>query len=381
MSDYYEKRQVILFSTSKLISEFWYFAVSDLCKLRIVSTFTDLNSVLDSYSVLLLVFVEYSLSQEYQKVFNYIKTKKSRNPHIVVNYLNLNLFLSNDITDFENIVAFPLSCKKLQQIIIRYFSDICIESSVNFDKETEIKGFEAIVGKSPALIKTKRYLKIISENNHPVLLLGKSGTGKTLAANLIHKNSYRRNKNLKIINMASIPESLAESELFGTVKGAYTGATNRTGCFGLANGGSLFLDEIGEVSLSVQGKLLRVLDNGIYRQVGSDVEKNTDVRLICATNANISRMMRKKNFRSDLYHRIAVFPVFFPSLKDRKSDIPLIAEEFLKTEKKILSKGALLKLFDYDWPGNIRQLRNWLYRACLLSKNEYIYPENIIFDL
>jgi DNA-binding NtrC family response regulator len=247
------------------------------------------------------------------------------------------------------------------------------------DMDIDISGFEKMVGKSKELRSVKQQLATVAPKELTILLLGESGTGKTLAAELIHKYSQRRSGNYVPVDMASIPEGLAESELFGTVPGAYTGAVKRAGRFGKADGGTLFMDEIAETSLSLQSKLLTVLESGNFCSVGSDTERHVDVRLICATNANLLLRSRKGMFREDLYYRIADYTIVMPPLRDRPDDIKELAENILKDKNKILSRIALEKLQMHNWPGNVRQLKSCLRRACIIAKSHVILPECIRF--
>lgn len=177
----------------------------------------------------------------------------------------------------------------------------------------DIPGFEQLVGTSKELYEIKKTLSNVAAKNISLLMLGESGTGKSLAAEIVHNYSPRRHKKFKVVNMATIPEALAESELFGSVPGAYTGAVRRAGFFAEADGGTLFMDEIAEIPLSLQSKLLTVLDNKRFCSIGSDKEQQVDVRVIYATNANLLALVKTGKFRSDLYFRIAKFPVYFPS--------------------------------------------------------------------
>jgi transcriptional regulator with GAF, ATPase, and Fis domain len=244
---------------------------------------------------------------------------------------------------------------------------------------TDVAGFEELVGKSKEIVSVKRQLEIVSSKDLTILLLGESGTGKSLAAELIHKHSYRRNNNYVKINMATVPEGLAESELFGSVPGAYTGAVKRSGRFAKADGGTLFMDEIGETPVNLQAKLLGILETGTFCSVGSDTEHHIDVRFICATNADLLFLSEKGKFREDLYYRIADFTIVFPPLRDRRCDIKEISERILQGTAKNLSDSALEMLMQYDWPGNVRQLISCLHRACIFAKSQIIQPENISF--
>ena len=194
---------------------------------------------------------------------------------------------------------------------------------------------------------------------------------------MIHNLSPRKSRPFFSVNMAEIPETLGELYLFGSVEGCYTGSKNLKGYFEAANGGTIFLDEIGELSLSLQSKLLRVIETGKYRPVGAVSEKECDVRIICATNKNLKELMDNGLFREDLYYRIADFELYLEPLRNRREDIVLFTESFLKNSGKVLDTAALTKIQKYSWPGNVRQLFKCLNRAKLLSKDEEITEEEI----
>ena len=205
-----------------------------------------------------------------------------------------------------------------------------------------------------------------------VLLIGETGTGKEVLARYIHRISPRRGGPFIVVDCGTIPEHIFESELFGHEKGAYTGATSRKlGLVELADGGTLFLDEIGEVPLSVQAKLLRFVDTRRFRRVGGLKEISVDVRIIAATNRDLNEMVSGGKFRSDLLFRINTLEIRIPPLRERKEDIPLLTEFFLRRFRKKLRKGTLRQLESYHWPGNIRELKNTVERACLLARGEY----------
>lgn len=207
------------------------------------------------------------------------------------------------------------------------------------------------------------------------MLYGESGTGKELAAKAIHSSSQRNKNAFVAVECSGLSEHLFESEMFGHLKGAFTGANNnKTGLVEAAQNGTLFLDELGDVPLSLQVKLLRLIESGTYRPVGSTETKVANFRLICATHKNLKQMVNKGNFREDLFYRINVFPIYLPTLDERKEDIPLIAKSLLKKvcAEKLLSKEASSWLSHYHFSGNIRELRNILERACILSDGKTI---------
>lgn len=230
-----------------------------------------------------------------------------------------------------------------------------------------------IIGQSDALEQILQELTVVAGSELPVLLLGETGVGKELFARHLHRSSARAAKPLIYINCAALPESLAESELFGHCKGAFSGANSeRAGRFEAADGGTLFLDEVGELPLSIQAKLLRVLQNGEIQRLGSDKFRRVDVRLVAATNRDLKQQVKQGEFRADLYHRLSVYPLPIPPLRERKSDIPLLAGHFLELNRSRLglrslrlSPEAELALLDYHWPGNIRELEHVISRAAI----------------
>lgn len=238
-----------------------------------------------------------------------------------------------------------------------------------------------IIGESPVLKKLLEDAKKIAVEDSYVLIEGASGTGKELIAHLIHNESPRKCYPFVALNCASIPDTLIESELFGHEKGAFTDAhTLKPGLVEVANGGTLFLDEIGDISMHIQPKLLRFLETGNFRRVGGTSELHVDVRVISATNKNLLAEVSAGKFRQDLLYRINVFTLKMPLLRERKDDIPLLADYFLRKkskEPKILSQEALQLLLEYDWPGNVRELEHVLEGAIILSNGNMIYPNDL----
>lgn len=238
-----------------------------------------------------------------------------------------------------------------------------------------------IIGESQVMKNLKYMINKVADSNLPVLILGESGTGKDLVANALHYKSSRKDKPFIPVNAGAIPDELLESELFGHVRGAFTGAhTNKKGLVEIANKGTLFLDEIGDMNPSLQVKLLRFLDTGEFRPVGGNITKKTKVRVITATNKNIEEAIVNGNFREDLYYRLSVITIPVPALREREDDVLLLANHFLNTNvnnKKILSKEAEVFLSNYDFPGNVRELVNFIDRGVLLSKGDKIYPNDL----
>ncbi|MCF8069674.1 MAG: sigma 54-interacting transcriptional regulator [Desulfobacterales bacterium] len=244
-------------------------------------------------------------------------------------------------------------------------------------------GYHGLLGESPAMTQMFELIDSVSPSEAPVLVLGQSGTGKELVARAIHESSARHEKPFIKVNCAALNENLLESELFGHVKGAYTGASQaRVGRFEAAHEGTIFLDEIGDIPLSTQVKLLRVLEEKEIERVGDQIPIPVDVRIITATNKNLDDLTAQGQFREDLFFRINVFPISCPPLKDRLEDIPLIVQHFidesvLKSGKQIrgLAPDAMHKLLEYSWPGNVRELRNAIEYAMVLCPEAWIHTK------
>ena len=243
-------------------------------------------------------------------------------------------------------------------------------------REQETRALGEIIGRSPPVRQVSEQISVVAPTNATVLILGESGTGKELVAREIHRASLRRDGPMVRVNCAAVPRDLFESEFFGHVKGAFTGALReRIGRFELANGGTLFLDEVSEIPVELQSKLLRAIQEGEYERVGGNKTLKTDVRLVAATNRNLVDEVRKGRFREDLYYRLNVFPVMLAPLRERKSDIPLLAAHFVERACKEFNKticlippDALATLKAYDWPGNVRELQNVVERAVITSR-------------
>jgi transcriptional regulator with GAF, ATPase, and Fis domain len=244
------------------------------------------------------------------------------------------------------------------------------------EEVVEAKAFGDLVGQSAALRQIVSQIDLVAPTEASVLILGETGTGKDLVAREIHRRSRRRDGPLVRVNCASIPRELFESEFFGHVKGAFTGAIkDRAGRFETADGGTLLLDEIGEVPMEMQGKLLRVLQEKQYERVGDDRTRHADVRIIGATNRDLKKAVAAGRFREDIYYRLHVFPIHVPPLRERRDDIPLLARHFvdlsakeLKCPKPRLTRAAITRLQGYHWPGNVRELRNVVERAIILAR-------------
>jgi transcriptional regulator with GAF, ATPase, and Fis domain len=286
----------------------------------------------------------------------------------------------------ESVTELRLIAESLEGTIVRSRAMSRIEQLKNKLQEEnvylreEVKlahGFKEIVGEDQALRSCLQAVEKVAPTDVTALILGETGTGKELIARAIHRLSTRSDKPLVSVNCPALPATLIESELFGHEKGAFTGAhSQRRGRFELAHTGTLFLDEIGDLPLELQGKLLRVLQTGEFQRIGGTATITTDVRLIAATNLNLKSAIEKGDFRADLYYRICSFPIFLPPLRDRKDDIPLLAEHFVHKHRSRLDKAVaglsakmIKQLVEHTWPGNVRELEATIERA-LISAGE-----------
>ena len=247
----------------------------------------------------------------------------------------------------------------------------------------ELYGMENVVARSAAMQRILQQVVQVADSDATILLFGETGTGKEVLARVIHSNSRRSKGPFVALNCAAIPETLFESELFGHVRGAFTSAHGaKRGLFQSANGGTLFLDEIGELPLSMQVKLLRAVQEREVREVGSELSTKIDVRIIAATNKDLGEAIKNGSFRNDLFYRISVVPLFIPPLRDRRDDIPLMAQHFLTASAKRANKtlrgftpAALNRLVTHPWPGNVRELENVVEKAAVMTRQDMITPD------
>jgi len=257
----------------------------------------------------------------------------------------------------------------------------------NLELESKLTASKTLnmIGNSGKMRDVFSLVQMVGKTNSTVLIRGESGVGKELVADAIHEASARNGKSFVKVNCSALPDSLIESELFGHEKGAFTGAdTQRKGRFELASGGTIFLDEIGDIPLSTQVKILRLIQQREFERVGGTQTIKTDVRIVTATNRNLEKMIEDGEFREDLYYRINVFPIYIPSLRERRDDIPLLVDHFIEKFNKIngtqinrITTSALDMLMVYSWPGNIRELENCIERACILSTDKVIHNYNL----
>jgi two-component system response regulator HydG len=281
----------------------------------------------------------------------------------------------------------PLNLDELKLIIERALEkrEITIGMKVLQTQTKDRQKFSNLIGSTPPMNNVLALIEKVCRFDTTVLITGESGTGKELVARTIHSNSSRRNNSFIPVNCAAVPESLQESEFFGHAKGAFTDAIEqKKGLFEDAHKGTVFLDEIGDASLPTQLKLLRFLEDGEIRRVGENTSFYVDVRLITATNKDLLKAIDEKKFRDDLYYRINVVEISMPPLRERKDDIPLLAEHFLqiyssKSERDIynISQQSLAVLMQYDWPGNVRELQSVIQRAIAYTNKDTILPESL----
>jgi len=280
-----------------------------------------------------------------------------------------------DLEDIKTIISSALDKKGVTR-----------DDALFIKKVEDAVSFGNMIGKSKGMLKVYSIIKKVSETPTNVLILGESGTGKELVAMAIHEHSPRKSMPFVVINCGGVPESLLESELFGYMKGAFTGAyADKPGLFEIARGGTIFLDEIGDLPSLLQVKLLRVVQEKTFRRVGGAEDKKVDIRIISATNKNLEEKVNDGSFREDLYFRLNVIPIQIPPLRERKEDIPVLTNYFIEKyskafgkEIKKISSYALELLMKYPFPGNVRELENIIERSVALETSNIVLPENLI---
>jgi transcriptional regulator with GAF, ATPase, and Fis domain len=256
-----------------------------------------------------------------------------------------------------------------------------LENEYLREELNEVRVSGEIIGKSHAILNVLKQIDLVAPTEASVLILGESGTGKELVAREIHRRSLRKDRPMVKVNCATIPRELYESEFFGHIKGSFTGAIkDRAGRFEIADGGTIFLDEVGEIPLDLQSKLLRVIQEGEYERVGEEKTREVNVRIIAATNLDLKQAVEEKHFREDLYYRLNVFPIEVAPLRSRKDDIPLLAANFIeKTSsqlhrpQRLLTRANTIQLQSYDWPGNVRELQNVCERSVITSRTKTLH--------
>ena len=286
-------------------------------------------------------------------------------------------------------LAKPFTPEELRVIInkalksrISYFENLSIRKKLE-----DMTKFDLVIGQSDAMAQVMNIVKRVSSTESTILITGESGTGKELIAKEIHSHSLRKSAPFVVVDCGALVETLFESELFGHVKGSFTGAfETKHGRFEVANGGTIFLDEISNISLNIQSKLLRVIQEREVTRIGSTKPIKVDIRIVAATNENLADCVRQGKFREDLFYRLSVVPIHLPPLRERKKDIPLLVDHFLtkynqRAKKKIkkISPPVIKALGEYEWPGNIRELENTIERAVVLSSGQEIHLDDLVY--
>ena len=288
--------------------------------------------------------------------------------------------------------AYDFLTKPLERVAVLKAMDKALEKQAllreNADLRARLRSLadgSGMIGNHPSILRVKEMVRQVALASATVLILGESGTGKELVARALHEGSERAGRAMVKVNCAALPETLLESELFGYERGAFTGAASRKeGRFRLAHGGTLFLDEIGDMPLVLQPKILRVLQEGEFERVGGTETLKADARIVASTNADLQAAVAERTFREDLYYRLNVIAIHLPALRDRRSDVPLLAEHFLqryaaKNNRPVLafSREALDAMSNHDWPGNVRELENTVERAVVLSRGDVLSVEDL----
>jgi two-component system response regulator AtoC len=283
----------------------------------------------------------------------------------------------------------PFELDKISHSVKRVldYQDLTQEVEVLRDEISTLVQTERIVGNSPAMQEVYKTIGKVAKADATVLITGESGTGKELVAEALHFNSNRRSGPMVKVSCAALPETLLEAELFGHEKGSFTGAmTQRRGRFEMADKGTIFLDEIGEMTVPTQTKLLRVLQERKIERIGSNLPIKVDIRIVCATNKDLQKLVEQGKFRDDLYYRLNVINIHMPPLRDRKEDVPSLVEHFLAKHRysataqpAAISEEAIKRLMEYNWPGNVRELENVIERAVVLSRGQIITSRELPF--
>jgi DNA-binding NtrC family response regulator len=315
------------------------------------------------------------------------ETRPETHVIMITAFHDLSLVIETIRAGAEDFIIKPVVIEAVRQKV-RSFSrqrDLAYENRRLRAELDQQHQFDEMLGESPAFLEILKSVERVSDLNIPVLVLGESGTGKELIAKAIHRNSSRRERPFLAINCGAFPDTLLPSELFGHMRGAFTDAREaKKGLFVAADGGTLFMDEIGETSPTFQAQLLRVLQTGDVLPLGSTTARHVDVRVVAATNRNLEKSVEKGDFRQDLYYRISQFPIHAPGLRERRGDIPLLANAFVRRYSRELKRNvtgfteeALRLLVSYAWPGNIRELQNVIARAVILQDGDHIQARNL----
>ena len=336
-----------------------------------------------------IVILDLALKEEEPfSLLNRVKTALPYAPVIVTSETdNTDLVVQAVKNGASEFIRKPYTKERIRLVLKQALENRSLKNEIDYlrRKQDIVYNFDGVISKSPAMKQVIATLKKFAETDATILITGETGTGKSFLSGTLHFNSHRKQRPFIKINCTNIPETLLESELFGHERGAFTGANKtRVGRFEQANGGTVFLDEIGEMTLDLQAKLLRVLDEKSFERIGGNRTIHSDVRVITATNRNLEERVSNRKFREDFYYRVNVLSVHLPPLRERKACISPLAEHLLIKSCRSLRKeihgfspGVMEMFEDYSWPGNIRQLANTIERAVILEETEIIQEENI----
>ena len=356
------------------------------------------NNLLDALDMLRESDIDVVLLDEYLTWFNFSEAKRKLNgigkDFVVIGLLdeeNETLIQEMKDADIYNYLLKPVDVKEMNRIMIPALRSLEIvkEKRKLEEKLSDTEDENEIIGQSARVKEVKNLIDKVAESDLTVLITGENGVGKELIAKEIFKKSDRRKENYITISCASLPEDLIERELFGYERGAFLGATtSKKGILEEADGGTVFLDEISAMDLKAQSKVLRVIEYGEFRRVGGNKSRRVDVRFIVSTNKDLKEETEKGKFRKDLYHRLTAFPIEVPPLRDRKDDIPMLANYFLnkivkdlRTEIPVISGDAMKYLMEYSYPGNIRELKNMIERMVILCNDRTIDVEDLPLEI
>lgn len=356
----------------------------ELCDARFLLK-NNYSEKLNKNDSLYFLLVDFEYLIENSSDFLHRLVESPLNIHIVVlSTMKNSIFTVKAVQEgVKDFIDFPCSkasfLRRFQDIVSNGKSQIT-DSKLLGKEQCFPEELKLLIGNTDEISKLKQDMLLFANSNLPVLIHGESGTGKTLVAEIIHKISSRKEKSFLPVNCSAIVPSLFESEVFGNIKGAFTGAVEKKGYLEMCEGGTVFFDEIGELPLEMQPKVLKALEEKRFFKVGSATETTFDARLIFATNTNLKEAIQEKRFRDDLFHRISVLELYIPPLRERITDVKPLVKEFLEPFEKELCSVAMEKLMDYDYPGNVRELKNVISRAVILSSGDTIQPEAIRFS-
>lgn len=372
---------ICLISRRSDVISFCMRTIGCLEKIRVIS---EVSSAVCNFTNLILIDAEVLRLQEKKKTWENLRNRYQSSICLLPPDCTTNQKIEMSQC-FDLVIPIPCEISFFQKVIIELENCPLTKTDslllLKSNKIPENPVFQNFYGKSQLLSAIKQQLEIIAQNDKTVLLVGETGTGKSTVAKLIHELSKRKNKRFSTLSIPHFSEDLFCSTLFGSKKGAYTDAVEKDGIFKLSDKGTVFLDEVGFATQKIQGNLLTFIETGVFKSVGSEIDEKVDVRLIFATNENLSKMRKEGTFREDFYHRIAGYKIYLPALREHIDDLEEIVTPMLEANNKILDRYALEKLKNYDWPGNIRELKNCIDKACTFCPKSVITSDYILFDL